>query len=134
MYHNEKRGKGVHIRGGTMKNVLLRSDSTYGRVLSKCMQELYSEEDRKNFDFYIADSKGVAIWNGDKIEVDVEGSGLEKARECDWTLEKYIRLSNAKYPSKARFFCVKKEKGILNAITIIIIINFVILTRSRVGE
>ena len=111
MYHNEKRGKGVHIRGGTMKNVLLRADSTYSRVLSKCVQELYSEEDQKKFEFYIADSKGVAIWNGDKIEVDIEESGQKKSRECDWTLEKYIRLSNARYPSKARFFCVKKDKG-----------------------
>ena len=86
--------------------------------LNVCKNSIPKRIGRK-FDFYIADSKGVAIWNGDKIEVDVEGSGLEKARECDWTLEKYIRLSNAKYPSKARFFCVKKEKGILNAINYI---------------
>ena len=25
-----------------------------------------------------------------------------------WTLEAYIKLSNIKYPSKARFYCVKK--------------------------
>lgn len=113
MYHHEKRGKGVHIRGGAMKNVLLRADSTYHRMLEKCVQETYSEEDQRKFDFYIADSRGVAIWNGDRIEVDVEGSGQKRSRECDWTLEKYIRLSNAKYPSKARFFCVKREKGII---------------------
>lgn len=69
----------------------------------------------KNFiqeqnDFYIADTRGIAIWNGDKIEVDVEGSG-QRARECDWTLEQYIHLSSAKFFSKARFYCVKKPKG-----------------------
>ena len=53
----------------------------------------------------------MAIWNGDRIEVDLEGSGQERARDCEWTLEKYIRLSNARYPSKARFFCVKKDKS-----------------------
>ena len=65
----------MHIRGGTVNNVLLRADSTYQRMLEKCVQQTYSEEDQREFDFYIADSKGVAIWNGDRIEVDLEGSG-----------------------------------------------------------
>ena len=74
------------------------------------MQELFSEEEQESNYFYIADSRGVAIWNGDKIEIYVEETG-QTVQECDWTLEKYIKLSGMKFPSKARFFCVKKEKG-----------------------
>ena len=116
MYHSEAKGRGVHIRGGRLRNIVLRSDSTYQRMLKKCVQEIYTEEEQKDNDFYIADSRGIAIWNGDRIEVDIEGSG-ERARECEWTLDKFIKLSNAKYPSKARFYCVKKTKGTI--ITII---------------
>ena len=113
----------MHIRGGKLKNVLLRADCTYNRMLTKCVQETYSEEDQRSCDFYIADSRGVAIWNGDKIEVDIEGTG-QKARECEWTLERYIRLSRVKYPSKARFFCVKKTKGTCNLYSIIGYVGF----------
>ena len=79
-------------------------------MLIKCMQEIYTEEEQEDSDFYIADTRGMPVWNGDKIEVDTEGSG-ERARECEWTLEKLINLSSAKFPIKARFYCVKKTKG-----------------------
>ena len=107
MYHCGKRGRGIHVRGGRVKNVLLRADSTYGRMVKKCVQELYSEKEQESHKFYIADSRGVEIWNSDQIEVDVECSG-EKHKCCDWSLEKYIKLSGIKYPSKARFFCVEQ--------------------------
>ena len=115
MYHCDKRGRGIHIRGEKLKNVLMRADCTYNRMLAKCVQEIFSVEEQESHEFYIADSRGVAIWNGDKIEVDIEGTG-ETARECDWSLEKYIKLSRMKYPSKARFFCVKKKKGMCSKI------------------
>ena len=60
--------------------------------------------------FYIADSRGVEIWNSDEVKVDVESSG-QNQESCEWNLERYIKLSGIKYPSKARFFCVKKVKG-----------------------
>ena len=85
------------------------SDSTYQRMLKKCVQEIYMEEEQD--DSYIANSRGIATWNGDSIQVDIEGSG-EKVRECEWTLDKFIKLNNAKYPSIAKFSCVKKAKGI----------------------
>ena len=77
MYHCYRRGKGIHVRGGKLKNVLMRTDCPYHRMLTKCVQELFSEEEQESNDFYIADSRGVAIWNGDKIEVDVEGTAKQ---------------------------------------------------------
>ena len=57
----------------------------------------------------IADSRGAEVWNGDKIKLDSsEGPAQE---ECVWTLGQYIKLTRIKYPSKAKFFCVKKEKS-----------------------
>lgn len=92
-----------------MKNVLLRSDCSYKRMLTKCVQELFSNEEQEKHDFYIADAQGIAVWNGDSIAMDLESSG-ETTESCEWTLIQYIKLSK-KFPSKARFFCVKKEKG-----------------------
>lgn len=83
-------------------------------MLSKCVQEIYPDVDKQKFEFYIADSRGAEVWNGDKIALDVEQSG-EKTEECKWTLQKYIKLSRIKYPSKARFFCVKKNN--IHAVT-----------------
>lgn len=92
------------------KNILLRGDCSYKRMLTKCVQEHFSEEDQKKYDFYIADARGAAVWSGDSFAMDLESSG-GRTRECEWTLEQYIKLSRMKYPSKARFNCVKREKG-----------------------
>ena len=109
MYHCFRRGRGVHVKGGKMKNVVLRSDCTYARMVKKCSQEIYGEKAAdKEFSFYIADSRGIEIWNSDTIEIDTEGSGSKK-ESCLWSLGNYIKLSGIKYPSKARFFCVKKS-------------------------
>ena len=48
--------------------------------------------------------RGIPIWNSDTIRIDVEG-GTE---ELQWTLSRYIKISNIKYPSKARFYCVRR--------------------------
>lgn len=98
------------MKGSKFKNVLLRRDSSYKRMLEKCVQELFTDEEQTKHNFYIADTRGVAVWSGDSIAMDLEGSG-ERTKECEWTLGKYIKLSRIKFPSKARFFCVKKEKG-----------------------
>lgn len=69
--------------------------------------ELFSTEDQAKHDFYIADTRGVAVWSGDSIAMDLESSG-ERTKECEWTLDQYIKFSRIKFPSKARFFCVKR--------------------------
>ena len=51
-----------------MKNIFLRKDSTYTRMVEKCAQELYGKEpEQDNFTFYIADSKGIEVWTSDDI-------------------------------------------------------------------
>ena len=79
-------------------------------MLNKCVDEVIPEDDIGKYNFYIADSKGVPISSGGSISMDLESSG-ENTKEYEWTLERYIKLSRIKYPSKARFFCVMKDKG-----------------------
>ena len=57
--------------------MLLRKDYAYKRMVDKCVKEMYSEDERKNAEFYIADAKGVPVWSNDKIEVDMESTGIE---------------------------------------------------------
>lgn len=66
--------------------------------------EVYTEEEQKDCEFHVADAKGVPIRSSDKILVDTE----EGEEELDWTLIRHIQLSNVKYPSKAKYFCVRK--------------------------
>ena len=61
-----------------------------------------------NFD--IADSRGVGVWSSDSIAVD--GPDGTK-QEVPWSIATYIQLSNVKYRSKARFYCVKKGTRVM---------------------
>ena len=83
MYHCDKRGKGIHIRGGRLVNVLLRSDSSYERMLAKCVEEIFPEEDKDKFDFYIEDSRGAEVWNGDnQIHMNLLKSQVKCFHRC----------------------------------------------------
>ena len=76
------------------------SIQSYNKMLTKCIQELFAEEEHE---FYVADGRGLRgaeVCSGDKFAVDLESSG-ERTRECKWTLEKYIKLSRMKYHSKS---------------------------------
>ena len=81
-------------------------DCSYQRMLEKCIAEVYAEEEWENAEFYIADSHGIPIWSSDTIKIDVD----EGTEELEWTLNHYIHLSNAKYPSKVRYYCVHKGR------------------------
>ena len=90
-------------KGGGPLNILLRRDCSYKRMLSKCVSELYTDEETKSANFYISDAK---VWHTDKIQVDMEGSG-RKVEEREWTLGQYLELSN-KSLSKSVFYCVRR--------------------------
>lgn len=73
--------------------MLLRADCTYDRMLSKCVEEIYPHEDKNKVNFYIADSRGAEVWNGDQISVDVEQGGDKiETLSVDTTLN-YLELN-----------------------------------------
>lgn len=88
---------------GAAQNIIFRKNTTYQRMLERC-KEIYTEEEQENADFYVADSRGTPIWSSDKIKIDV-ANGSE---EFEWTLHRHIQLSNVKYPSKAKYYCVRR--------------------------
>jgi hypothetical protein len=92
------------VKSSELKNVLLRDDWSYQKLLDKCVQEIYSEEEQENATFYMGDKGGVPIWTSDTFEVDVDG----KIESHAWTLREYIILSGMKYPSKTKLYCVKR--------------------------
>lgn len=57
-------------------------------------------------DYYLADGGGFPIASRDKITVDKEDGSEEK---LPLTLQMYVRVSNIKYQSRAKFYCVEKE-------------------------
>lgn len=61
MYHCFKRGRGIHVKSSSLKNVLLRDDWPYGKLLQTCVQEMYWNEEQKEANFYIADKGGIPV-------------------------------------------------------------------------
>lgn len=101
MYFCSRRSRGILERAAA-KNIIFRRDCTYKRMLDKCIEAVYSTEETQDAEFFIADSRGSII--SETIELDSE-DGVE---ELPWTLMRYISISNVKYPSKARFYCLRK--------------------------
>ena len=75
-------------------NVIFKKSCSYQHMLEHCISML--KYDKKDCEFYLADSKGVPIWTANMISMDGEG-------EIPWT-----RHSNIRYRSKAKLYCVKK--------------------------
>ena len=72
-------------------------------MLERSISQLeYSDDDKKSATFYIADSRGIPIWTADTISTD------DSEKQVLWTLSNYISYSNIWYPSKAKFYCVRK--------------------------
>ena len=49
------------------------------------------KRDKDGAEFYIADPKGIPVWNKDKIQIDTKSGEVE---ECKWTLGEYLDLTN----------------------------------------
>ena len=82
----------------------------YERVLQKCVASVYPGTAADcNSDFYVANGRGLPICCGDNIAIDND-QGEEEL--IPWSLGMYIKLSNVRYASKARFYCIKKDLGI----------------------
>ena len=108
MYHCYKRKRGVFDRQYVTQSVLFRKEMKYERVLQKCISVTFPDdnvESNDNYEYYIANGKGMSIYSGDTIQIENE-NGEEES--IPWTLETYIQLSNARYASKTRLYCVKK--------------------------
>ena len=72
----------MHIRGGKLKNVLLRADCTYSRMLSKCINEIFPDEDEQSLTFIL-------------LTVEEQRSGMEI--KLNWMLVKQLKNVSGHY-------------------------------------
>lgn len=105
MYHCINRGRGILRRGSPPVNIIFNKHCSYQHMLERCISTLKYDNKNEEYEYYLADSKGVPIWTKDTISIDEETG----EREIPWTLINYIHYSNVKYPSKARIYCVEKD-------------------------
>lgn len=104
-----KKGKGIPMKPVVSAKVYVHKAASYTSVLKKIREALYGNDasvadDSSNY--YLADSMGYPVCNNGKITMQDEDGG---EREVSWTIETFMKMSNIKYQSKLKLFCVAKE-------------------------
>ena len=107
MTHSRKQGRGIMDRSFKPIRMCFRRDCSYERMLKKSKAQLYSTQ-CQGASYYMADTSGTRVCIDGFIIVD-KADGSEQ--QVPWTVETYIKMSNMKYPSKARFYCVEELPG-----------------------
>jgi len=107
MTHSRKQGRGIMDRSFKPIRMCFRRDCSYERMLEKSKAQLYSIQ-CQGASYYMADTSGTRVCIDGFIIVD-KADGSEQ--QVPWTVETYIKMSNMKYPSKARFYCVEELPG-----------------------
>ena len=91
----------------------MHKSASYPAVLKKIKDQLYGNAEDPTSVYYLADSTGLPVCvDGTIIIQDENGSD----RAVEWTIETYMTISNIKYQSKLRLYCVLKkasESGLL---------------------
>lgn len=101
--HDSMLNRGVMDRSHPVIKVPLKLDDSYDSVLTSCVSSLWPDTDSSNgssgFEFYLADS------SGGKIEPKLKWEG----KEIQWTLDIYIKISGARFPSRFHLYCVRMQ-------------------------
>ena len=107
MLHSHKKRKGVLVPHDTPVQIMLHKNCSYGHMVERCRKEVFPDDDADDATahYYVANSTGACIASGEVINMDGP-DGTE--HNIPWTLETYLKCSRNKYPSRARFYCVKR--------------------------
>lgn len=110
MEYDSSKMKGVMDRSFTCVKLAFHKDCSALDMLNKC-QEVVWNKGHKNYQYFLADGSGTAIDSG-SFELDLPDGSKES---LPWTLSNYLKVSNIRYPSRARLYCVRKLcTGIIN--------------------
>ena len=104
MYHDDKLGRGKVDRTFTLMKVNFDREETYNRMLEKSKRLVWGEFSEGD-NYYLADGSGSCIEQS-QFEV---GTNSGKQEVLPWTLSNYLKVSNIKFPSRARIYCVWKR-------------------------
>ena len=86
----------------TPSKVAFHRDASHAIVLKKSHRNVWSDCE-EDFQFFLADGSGSCIEPKD-FETDLEDG---KQQVVPWTLDNYLKVSNIRFPSRARLYCVK---------------------------
>ncbi len=102
MEYDSEKMKGVMDRSFASIKLAFHKDCSAIDMLHKCRETVWGEQ--KNYEYFLADGSGTAI-DSCSFEVDLPDGTKES---LPWTLSNYLRVSNVKYPSRLRLYCVRK--------------------------
>ena len=80
-------------------------DCTSKDMLRKCREHVWPAAGVKdsNYQYSLVDGSGTSIGHSD-FSIDLPDGGKET---LPWTLSNYLRVSNVKYPSRMRLYCMR---------------------------
>ena len=107
MVHSQKKSKGVFVCHYTPIQIMLNKHSTYQHNIMGeiCRTAVYPEAEAGSAQYYVANSTGASNSSSDTIAMGMSDGTI---KTVPWTLEMYLKCSKIKYPSRARFHCVKR--------------------------
>ena len=103
--------KGVLDKSFTTVKLPFHRDCTAEEMLTKCKENVWSDS-TEDYQYYLADGSGTAIDSEKMFKLDLPDGSKESL--C-WTLNNYLKVSNVKFPSRLRVYCVRKLRiGMIN--------------------
>ncbi|XP_064389956.1 uncharacterized protein LOC135337876 isoform X3 [Halichondria panicea] len=107
MYHDEKLGHGKTDRSFDLMKINFDREERYEKIIEKCKRIVWSDFGANaSRQFYLADGSGTCI---EQPQSQFEVSRADGQQEVlPWTLENYLKVSNLKFASRARLYCVMK--------------------------
>ena len=105
MWFCNKRGKGIPEKPVTVTKVYVHKSASYVSVLNKIKEQVYGNE-AEGCSYYIADASGSPICTDSQIHIQQQ-DGTTKT--VPWSIETYMHVSNIRFQSKLRLYCVRKS-------------------------
>ena len=103
MEYDHGKARGILDRTFTPVKLAFHKDCLSTTMLSKCRDCVWGEVSG-NFQYFLADGTGAAV-SCDSFEIDLADGSKET---LPWTLSNYLKVSNIKYASRLRLYCVRK--------------------------
>lgn len=121
MEYDHNRVKGTLDKSFPSVKLAFHKDCSAAVMLTKCKDSVWPEESAwpeasNNYQYYIADGTGTAVGLS-AFNIDLPSGAKET---LPWTLSNYLKVSNIKYPSRLRLYCVRKLTSMFCASMLII--------------
>ena len=111
MEYDFEKMRGIMDRSFASIKIAFHNDSASLDVLNKCCETVWGSK-KRNYEYFLADGSGIAI-NSCSFDLNLPDGSKET---LPWTLSNYLRVSNVKYPSRVRLYCVRKLRTGMSAL------------------